>query len=105
MPLPAHYRRNIARAKTVLSKIAKAVALIGIPIGLLVLVVILRDSSLLRVVLALLYLVPLFLLWLFFVFAEYLDWHGRMDTLERKHPKIWRLINDRVFRLVILLLV
>ena len=53
----------------------------------------------------LLTLLPLAVITLFFAFAEYLDWHGRMEILEKKHPRIWRLVNDRPFRLILLLLI
>jgi hypothetical protein len=60
---------------------------------------------LLTIVLGFLTLVPLAGISLFFAFAEYLDWHGRMELLEKKHPRIWRLVNARPFRLVLLLMV
>ena len=39
------------------------------------------------------------------VFVEYLDWHGRMDVLQDKHPLLWKAVNARAFRLVLLLLI
>jgi hypothetical protein len=60
---------------------------------------------LLTIVLGFLTLVPLAGVALFFAFAEYLDWHGRMEVLEKKHPRIWRLVNDRSFRLVLLFMI
>lgn len=36
--------------------------------------------------------------------AEYLDWFGRLEVLEMKHPKVHRFINSRQLRLVLLVL-
>jgi hypothetical protein len=35
-------------------------------------------------------------------FLEYLDWHGRADVLREKHPTVWAMVNNRPFRLVLL---
>jgi hypothetical protein len=43
--------------------------------------------------------------WLFLAFTDYLDWHGRIEVLETKHPKLARLVEGRPLRLVLLLLV
>jgi len=59
----------------------------------------------LEILFALLALIPILILGLFWLFVEYLDWHGRMEIVEKKHPKIWRLMNDRPFRLVMLFMV
>lgn len=37
--------------------------------------------------------------------AEYLDWYGRLDVLREKHRKVYRFINNRTLRLVLLVLV
>lgn len=58
-----------------------------------------------ELILGFLTLVPLALIALFFAFAEYLDWHGRMEVIKEKHHKLWRLINDRPFRLVMLFVI
>lgn len=59
----------------------------------------------LEIITTFLTLVPLGLIAVFFLFAEYLDWDGRMEVIEQKHPKLWRVINDRSFRLVVLFFV
>jgi hypothetical protein len=58
-----------------------------------------------ELILGLLTLVPIALIALFFAFAEYLDWHGRIDLIKEKHHKLWRVMNDRPFRLVMLLMI
>jgi hypothetical protein len=58
-----------------------------------------------ELILGLLTLVPIALIALFFVFAEYLDWHGRLDLIKEKHHKLWRVMNDRPFRLVMLFVI
>jgi hypothetical protein len=50
-------------------------------------------------------LLPVTIVALFFVFAEYLDWHGRIEVLEKKHRKLAHFIKNRPFRLALLLLV
>jgi hypothetical protein len=40
-----------------------------------------------------------------FLLSEYLDWFGRLDVLEVKHPKIYRFLIGRPVRVVLLLLV
>ena len=40
-----------------------------------------------------------------FVAAEYLDWFGRLEVLEMRHPKIHRFVIARPLRLVLLLLI
>lgn len=57
------------------------------------------------VLIALLSLIPLGLIAVLLLFAEYLDWHSRLEIMERKHPKLTRLINDRPLRLVLLFMV
>lgn len=57
------------------------------------------------VLIALLLLIPLGLIAVLLLFAEYLDWHSRLEIMERRHPKLTRLINDRPFRLVLLCMV
>ncbi len=37
--------------------------------------------------------------------AEYLDWFGRLEVLQVKHPKAHRFVNSRPLRVVLLLLV
>ena len=54
---------------------------------------------------ALLSLIPLGLIAVLLLFAEYLDWHSRLEIMERRHPKLTRLINDRPFRLVLLCMI
>jgi len=44
------------------------------------------------------------LVWLFLAFTDYLDWHGRMEVLETKHPQIAKLVQSRPLRLVLLLM-
>jgi hypothetical protein len=44
------------------------------------------------------------LIWAFFAFVEYLDWHGRMEVTEQKHPKLFKIVEARPFRLVMLML-
>jgi hypothetical protein len=61
--------------------------------------------SLLTIILGILTLVPYAIIWFFFAFAEYLDWRGRMEIIQKEHPKVWKLMNDRPFRLVLLLFV
>ena len=39
------------------------------------------------------------------VLAEYLDWFGRLEVLEARHPAVHRIVMARPLRLVILLLV
>ena len=39
------------------------------------------------------------------VCVEYLDWRGRMDILEAKHPLLWKAVNARPFRLILLFLI
>lgn len=41
----------------------------------------------------------------YFVFVEYLDWRGRMEVLEAKHPLLWKAVNARPFRLILLFLI
>jgi hypothetical protein len=36
--------------------------------------------------------------------GEYLDWFGRLEVLEMKHPKVYRFVNSRPLRLVLLVL-
>lgn len=36
---------------------------------------------------------------------QYLDWQGRADVLKEKHPTIWRAVNSRPMRLVVLVLI
>ncbi len=50
-------------------------------------------------------LVVVALVFLFFLFTEYLDWHGRMEVIEQIHPKLWKAMNDRPFRIVVLMLI
>lgn len=47
-------------------------------------------------------LLALFLAWN--VFLEYLDWHGRVEVLKDKHPKVYRVVHNRPMRLTLLLL-
>jgi hypothetical protein len=35
--------------------------------------------------------------------AEFLDWMGRLEIIERKWPKVWSFINNRTIRLLIYL--
>jgi hypothetical protein len=44
------------------------------------------------------------LIWLFLAFTDYLDWYGRMEVLEEKHPQVAKLVNSRPLRLVLLLM-
>jgi hypothetical protein len=44
------------------------------------------------------------LIWSFFAFIEYLDWNGRMEVAEQKHPKLFKMVEARPFRLVMLML-
>ena len=46
----------------------------------------------------------LWLLALLLLGAEYLDWFGRLEVLEMKHPKTHRFVNSRPLRLVLLVL-
>ncbi len=47
----------------------------------------------------------LWLLAILLLGGEYLDWFGRLDVLEVRHPKVHRFVNSRPLRLVLLLLV
>jgi hypothetical protein len=38
------------------------------------------------------------------VMLELLDWQGRIEILEIKYPRLWRLVNNRPMRLVLLVL-
>ena len=58
-----------------------------------------------ELILGLLTLVPIALIALFCAFAEYLDWHGRIDLIKEKHHKLWRVMNDRPFRIVMLFVI
>jgi hypothetical protein len=39
-----------------------------------------------------------------FAFFEYLDMEGRLDILEKKHPKTWAFLNNRPARLLLIFL-
>jgi len=41
----------------------------------------------------------------YLAFIEYLDWQGRMEVLEAKHPLLSKAVNARPFRLVLLFLI
>jgi hypothetical protein len=59
----------------------------------------------LSVILGALQPLALWLLALLLLGAEYLDWFGRLEVLEAKHPTAYRFVNNRPLRLVLLLLV
>jgi hypothetical protein len=50
-------------------------------------------------------LVPYVLIALFLAFTDYLDWHGRIEVLQNRHPKLAKLIEDKPLRVVLLLMV
>ena len=35
-------------------------------------------------------------------FIEFLDWHGRAEIIQQKYPRLWNAMNNRVARLVLL---
>jgi hypothetical protein len=60
--------------------------------------------AMVEIILRLLSLKVYALVWLFLAFAEYLDWHGRMEVLEVKHPQVAKVVQSRPLRLVLLLM-
>lgn len=50
-------------------------------------------------------LIPYALIALFIAFTDYLDWHGRIEVLETKHPRLAKIVENRPLRLVLLLMV
>lgn len=59
----------------------------------------------LAMVIGLLSVIVYGLIALFLAFTDYLDWHGRMEVLEEKHPKLAKFVENRLLRLVLLLMV
>jgi len=43
------------------------------------------------------------LILLYLAVCEILDWHGRMEVIHERWPWVWRLVNDRPARLVLLI--
>lgn len=58
-----------------------------------------------EIIISILQLASLWVLAAIFLGSEYLDWFGRLEVLETKHPKIHRFVIARPLRLVLLLLI
>jgi hypothetical protein len=41
---------------------------------------------------------------IYVVLCEILDWHGRLEIIQKRWPWVWRLINDRPARLVFMII-
>jgi hypothetical protein len=59
----------------------------------------------LPMVIGLLSVVVYGLIALFLAFTDYLDWHGRVEVLHEKHPKLAKFVKNRLLRLVLLLMI
>ncbi len=40
----------------------------------------------------------------FVLFLEFLDWQGRAEIIESKYPRLWKLVNNRPARFLLMVL-